>query len=449
ITIRAEDSGSLTVESIFTINVISINDPPVFTNGGLPDIEFNEDENASINLNDYLADPDNDQSSLVCHARVIGLNGSSTVIPINFFNNNNPDDLLADTSDLIINIDSLTHEVLITATEDSTGTFIVEFSVSDQIDAAVYDTITVTVNQVNDAPVITFQLSPITINEDDVLIFPFRELYPFVNDPDDADSTLIFGFVYGGNNFVLDEVTDTTVKITPKENWFGLDTVSVFVSDGFLSDRATLGINVLSVNDLPYFINIPDTVESPTINNAVIDLWNCVKDVENLSSELKYEFTVSNDSLSLNYDDTKGKLTLSTTQSYEGEVTVRIFVTDLDGGKADTSFIYKSNIITGIEALSGIIPKEYILEQNYPNPFNPSTTIRFGLPFQSYVKLTVYDILGQKKELLTNKMMTAGYHEVIWNAANLASGIYLYTIYAEALDNSRNFTTVKKMILIK
>ncbi|MCK5086332.1 MAG: choice-of-anchor D domain-containing protein, partial [Melioribacteraceae bacterium] len=49
ITIRAEDSGSLTVESIFTINVISINDPPVFTNGGLPDIEFNEDENASIN----------------------------------------------------------------------------------------------------------------------------------------------------------------------------------------------------------------------------------------------------------------------------------------------------------------------------------------------------------------------------------------------------------------
>ncbi|MCK5591679.1 MAG: T9SS type A sorting domain-containing protein, partial [Candidatus Pacebacteria bacterium] len=414
-----------------------------FTNGGLPDIEFNEDENASINLNDYLADPDNDQSSLVCHARVIGLNGSSTVIPINFFNNNNPDDLLADTSDLIINIDSLTHEVLITATEDSTGTFIVEFSVSDQIDAAVYDTITVTVNQVNDAPVITFQFSPITINEDDVLIFPFRELYPFVNDPDDADSTLIFGFVYGGNNFVLDEVTDTTVKITPKENWFGLDTVSVFVSDGFLSDRATLGINVLSVNDLPYFINIPDTVESPTINNAVIDLWNCVKDVENLSSELKYEFTVSNDSLSLNYDDTKGKLTLSTTQSYEGEVTVRIFVTDLDGGKADTSFIYKSNIITGIEALSGIIPKEYILEQNYPNPFNPSTAITFELPVSGPVRLVIYDLLGRMVDIPVDGNLDAGSHTISWDGKDRPSGVYFYRLITSDETVTRHMTLLK------
>ena len=142
-------------------------------------------------------------------------------------------------------------------------------------------------------------------------------------------------------------------------------------------------------------------------------------------------------------------MSFSTPKSFEGEITVRIFATDLDGGKADTSFIYKSNIITGIKALAGIIPKEYILEQNYPNPFNPSTTIRFGLPFQSYVKLIVYDILGQKKELLADKIMTAGYHEIIWNAGNFSSGIYIYTVEAKAEENEKHFYYAKKMILIR
>lgn len=89
------------------------------------------------------------------------------------------------------------------------------------------------------------------------------------------------------------------------------------------------------------------------------------------------------------------------------------------------------------------IPKGYALEQNYPNPFNPTTTINFSLAKPSNVKLTVYNILGQKVVTLVDKFMGAGVYSVEFNAKNLASGVYFYGI--EAGD----FKMYKKMILLK
>ncbi|HPI37967.1 MAG TPA: T9SS type A sorting domain-containing protein [Ignavibacteriaceae bacterium] len=56
------------------------------------------------------------------------------------------------------------------------------------------------------------------------------------------------------------------------------------------------------------------------------------------------------------------------------------------------------------------LPTEFILEQNYPNPFNPSTTIRYGLPFESDVKIEIYDIIGQRVVSLKDSGEHAGYH---------------------------------------
>ena len=75
---------------------------------------------------------------------------------------------------------------------------------------------------------------------------------------------------------------------------------------------------------------------------------------------------------------------------------------------------------------------------------NPTTIIRFTLPQQSVVKLEVYDILGQRVAELVNKELTAGTHEVLFNASNLASGVYFYV-----LNVKDNFLDVKKMILLK
>ena len=60
-----------------------------------------------------------------------------------------------------------------------------------------------------------------------------------------------------------------------------------------------------------------------------------------------------------------------------------------------------------------VIPLNYFLSQNYPNPFNPSTKIRYGLPKEGFVKITVYDIIGKETAILVNGLQSAGYHEVV------------------------------------
>jgi len=106
--------------------------------------------------------------------------------------------------------------------------------------------------------------------------------------------------------------------------------------------------------------------------------------------------------------------------------------------------ISKDSITIGINNISNEIPDAYNLFQNYPNPFNPNTKIRFELPNASNVTLKVYNVRGQLVEVLVNnEIVTAGLKEVEFNATNLASGIYFYTIQAG------DFKATKKMMLLK
>ncbi len=89
------------------------------------------------------------------------------------------------------------------------------------------------------------------------------------------------------------------------------------------------------------------------------------------------------------------------------------------------------------------IPKEFSLSQNYPNPFNPTTMIKVGIPKDGEYSLNVYNVLGQKVATLLSGQTTAGYHEVSFNASNLASGIYIYRL------SGKNVMITKKMILMK
>jgi glycosidase len=89
------------------------------------------------------------------------------------------------------------------------------------------------------------------------------------------------------------------------------------------------------------------------------------------------------------------------------------------------------------------IPKEFALLQNYPNPFNPTTRISYSIPTKSVVKITIYDLLGREVETVVNGEKPAGSYDFIWNAGNVASGIYFYRMTTE------RFSTVHKMILIR
>jgi hypothetical protein len=103
-----------------------------------------------------------------------------------------------------------------------------------------------------------------------------------------------------------------------------------------------------------------------------------------------------------------------------------------------------------IEADVNFIPSVYSLENNFPNPFNPSTVIRYSLPFDSNVKLTVYNSLGQLVvSELSSGFKKAGTYDVNFNAWSLDSGIYFYTISANSTDGKHSFSSTKKMIFMK
>jgi len=94
------------------------------------------------------------------------------------------------------------------------------------------------------------------------------------------------------------------------------------------------------------------------------------------------------------------------------------------------------------------LPTVFALHQNYPNPFNPITTLRYDLPENSYVNVTIYDMLGREVRTLVNTTQDAGFKSVIWDATNdygkpVSAGVYLYQIQAG------EFVQTKKMVLLK
>ena len=122
-----------------------------------------------------------------------------------------------------------------------------------------------------------------------------------------------------------------------------------------------------------------------------------------------------------------------------------------------TTYLRKHNIlvdfqntITGMEQTASTIPNKFELYQNYPNPFNPSTTIKYDLPKESSVKIVVYDILGREITTLVNEIEKAGSYKTVWNASQLASGVYFYRFQATPNGGQAgDYISVKKLLLLK
>jgi len=92
-------------------------------------------------------------------------------------------------------------------------------------------------------------------------------------------------------------------------------------------------------------------------------------------------------------------------------------------------------------------PNVFKLSQNYPNPSNPKCRIDFEIPFDSKVKLRVYDVLGKEVYKLLDEFKPADFYSIEFDGSNLASGMYFYRIIAEG--GEKNFTHTLKMVLVK
>ena len=117
----------------------------------------------------------------------------------------------------------------------------------------------------------------------------------------------------------------------------------------------------------------------------------------------------------------------------------------IDGSMA----LYTNSMLVVSDWGDGGVPMEFALKQNYPNPFNPSTLIRYQLPEQTNVTISIYDLMGRSvRTLIPGESQKAGYRQVLWNATNdlgqpVSAGMYIYTIQAG------EFRQTKKMVLLK
>ena len=108
--------------------------------------------------------------------------------------------------------------------------------------------------------------------------------------------------------------------------------------------------------------------------------------------------------------------------------------------------LVEGDIVQDVEAQ----PEAFLLEPNYPNPFNPSTTLRFNVPEDAQVKLSVYDVTGKQVGLLVDAHRAAGQHEAVWQATTrtgqtLSSGLY----YAVLEIPSLGVRQARSMMLVK
>jgi hypothetical protein len=139
---------------------------------------------------------------------------------------------------------------------------------------------------------------------------------------------------------------------------------------------------------------------------------------------------LSNSTKNYSYSDTKLQ---------SGKYQYRLKMVDNNG-----SFAYSS-----VEAAEVAVPKDFSVSQNYPNPFNPSTKIDYQVPMDAKVVMEVYNIAGQKVIELVNQQMSAGYYTVDFGASKLSSGVYIYRVVASDIATGHNFSSVKKMMLLK
>lgn len=315
------------------------------------------------------------------------------------------------------------------------GTYTVVFKAYDGTDYSDPLTVTITVNDVNRTPVISLNpAGPFTVAGGQLLTFTV-----VASDPDtDNTITLSATGVPSGATFN----TGTGVfSWTPAFHTDGTFQVTFTVKDNKgASASVVASIKVTNTNTPPSFAvagakQMPDT--------TILGGKNLIFTYKAIDAE--------GDPVTYYLQDPKpeGAVIVSSTGVFGWKPSNKqagkwqIVVLASDGVFSTASRIAYVTVNPDTKVEAEEIPSSFELYQNYPNPFNPTTSIKFGLPKESHVRLSVYTILGQEVATLVNSVMSAGYHTVNFDASNLPSGMYIYKI------DAGDFSQIKKMLLMK
>ena len=244
--------------------------------------------------------------------------------------------------------------------------------------------------------------------------------------------TLLSDYQYypnGGNGFLR------IMEFSPINN-----TIQVKTYSPTLNQYETKGSSQFTlIYDMPIWLS-PDTLKLLENDILIIDLDTLIIDDNNAGLFISVSQS-SEQNINIVIDSLSHIAIFTPFLNYNGTEEFIFTATDLNGVSLNDTIMV--TVLPLIE-----IPVKYAFHQNYPNPFNPITTLRYELPKQVHVRITIYDMLGREVRTILNEHQDPGYKSLIWNATNdygkpVSAGIYLYQIQAG------EYMQTKKMVLLK
>ena len=407
----------------FTVNFLPVNDKPELE----PISDFSIDEEAVTAITVTASDVDGDQLTV-----------SATT----------------STNEVVPSVDGM--ELTLTPAKDFVGTAKVNVFVTD---GSLTDTVSyqLTVLNVNDAPVL-FEIKDQIVSEDSGM-----NVRVVASDVD--DNVLAYDGKSDNVGVGVSAAADT-IKLQPATDFFGSSVITVYASDGKDVDSTTFILKVNPMQDSPFpfewVSSESDTVivTKDNVNDTYNLEWSESKDVDDEGIDYLLYAKIGAYEKELVYDTTVTKLAISYQEIVENvfdgapnhgaTVVLSLSATD----RIDTVDVSGSDRVIYVNQYQYLsienegIPDAFVLHDNYPNPFNPTTQIRFDLPKNDNVNLTIYNMLGQKVKVFSINNISAGYHQITWDATNdigdpVSAGVYLYQL------QTSEFVKTKKMILLK
>jgi predicted GH43/DUF377 family glycosyl hydrolase len=257
-------------------------------------------------------------------------------------------------------------------------------------------------------------------NDPTTTTLPYAESDPVIN----TGSSGSWDDTYVGQSSVITN-TNSSGSITGYKMWYG-------GGPGF--SNGEIGYATLD-DPLPVELTSFTAIAN---GKKIILNWSTATEINNHGFEIQRSTSGKEFSI-VGFIDGYGTTSEQHNYSYadknlnNGKYFYRLKQVDFDG-----SYEYSNVVEVELKTVNS-----YLLEQNYPNPFNPATTIRFGVPEKSNVKITVLNSIGEQVALISNESKEPGFYQVEFNAANLPSGVYFYRL------QSGSFVETKKMILMK
>jgi len=362
--------------------------------------------------------------------------------------------------------------LIVYPTENFVGDIDIMIVASDLSGMSVADTLMLTIENIGDAPFVENAMADIEVDEDsEPITLNINDVFDDV-DIAVGDSLTITAVSLADTLVTVEYDSNSVPSLVFAENGYGETDIIVTAEDLFgLTANDTVHVTVLPVNDAPtgFGLLIPfDSTELVITPNDIsqelmlLVTWESSSDIE--GDDLSYEFILYNGVYGLDtpvlIDTVLSDTVLHIPYVYiaeligiSGQTSISadwvVFTTDgMDTTISNDiwNILFDASDVLSIDG--EVVPDKFALYQNYPNPFNPLTQIRYDLPEDAMVNITIYDIMGRSIRSLVKSRQTAGYRLVRWDATNdkgesVSAGMYFYTIQAE------DFRQAKKMILLK